>query len=251
MNKDIKYTKDYYDNYTNVKKYGEAIDKVGLWNSEKIIFDKYVNKNDKILDLGCGAGRTTINLYKMGYKNIIGLDLSTNLIDYATRYTQNNNLNIQFVNGDATNLKYEDNLFDVVIFSYNGMQSIPGKRNRDAVLKEVYRVLKPNGLYIFTAHDREASDSFKTFWEEEKIRWKNGTQDPKLEIYGDMYSVDNTGEICFVHFSNIEEMKEFVKQEKFKILEYKKNTDIAFESEITKKFAGDTVFWVLKKDKRR
>lgn len=247
MNKDIKYTKDFYDQDYNVKRYGEAIDEVGLWESEKIVFDKYINKDDKILDLGCGAGRTTINLYKKGYKNIIGLDLSTNLIDYANNYIDENNLDINFVVGDATNLDYQDNSFDVVIFSFNGMQSIPGKKNRDNVLKEVYRVLKPGGLYIFTAHDRDASEIYKHVWEEEKIKWENGTQDSNLEIYGDRYSIDKTGETCFVHFSNIEEMIEFINQENFEIVEYKNSTDIAEENEITKEFASETVFWIVRK----
>ena len=247
MDKDIKYTKDFYEEEYNITRYGDAIDKVGLWNSEKIIFQKYISKNDKILDIGCGAGRTTINLYKEGYKNIIGLDLSTKLIDYANNYVDKNNLEIKFINGDATKLEFEDNLFDIVIFSYNGMQCIPGKHNRDNVLKEVYRVLKPGGLYIFTAHNRDDSGSFSSFWEEEKLRWENGTQDKSLDMFGDKYSLDKTGQPCFVHFSNIEEMQEFIHQENFEILDYKKNTDISEETEATKEFAGNTVFWIVKK----
>lgn len=247
MNKELEYTKEFYDQDDNVKRYGEAIDNVGLWNSEKIMFEKYINKSDKILDIGCGAGRTTINLYKLGYKNIIGVDLSTNLIEYAQNYVKKNNLDIDFKNGDATNLEYEDNTFDVVIFSYNGMQCIPGKKNRDNVLKEVYRVLKPGGLYIFTAHNRDDSGKFQYVWEEEKIKWENGVQDEILEMYGDRYSEDRTGRLCFVHFSSIEEMIDFVHQQNFEVLEYKKNTDIAEENEKTKEFAGDTVFWIVRK----
>ena len=247
MNEEIKYTKDYYDRDVNIKRYGEAIDKVGLWNSEKIIFEKYINKNDKILDLGCGAGRTTINLYKNGYKDIIGLDVSTNLIEFANNYIKENNLDINFVVGNAANLDYPDNAFDAVIFSFNGMQCIPGKRNRDNVLKEVYRVLKPGGYYIFTAHNRDDSGKFQSVWDEEKIKWDNGIQDKNLEMFGDRYSVDQTGDIAFVHFSNIEEMKEFIYQENFEIIEYTKSTDIAEENENTKKFCNATVFWVVKK----
>lgn len=249
MNDKIKYTKEFYEEEDNVKRYGEAIDKVGLWNSEKIIFEKYISKDDKILDIGCGAGRTTINLYKKGYKNIIGLDLSSSLIEFAKKYVTNNKLDINFVNGDATKLEYPSDYFNVVIFSYNGMQCIPGKKNRDSVLKEVYRVLKPGGLYIFTAHNRDDSGKYQYIWEEEKIKWENGVQDEILEMYGDRYTPDKAGKMCFVHFSNIEEMIDFVSQEDFEIIEYKKNTDIAEESEETKKFAGDTVFWIVKKVK--
>lgn len=247
MNNDIKYTKDFYDQDCNIKRYGEAIDEVGLWESEKIIFDKYINKDDTILDIGCGAGRTTINLYKRGYKNIIGLDLSTRLIAYANNYIKENNMDINFVVGDATELEYPENAFDVVIFSFNGMQCIPGKKNRDNVLKEVYRVLKPGGIYIFTAHNRDDSGRYQYVWDEEKIKWENGTQDSNLEIYGDRYTIDPTGETAFVHFSNIEEMIEFINQEDFEIIEYKKSTDIAEEKDKTKEFAGATVFWIVRK----
>lgn len=247
MDDGIKYTKDSYNKDVNIKRYGEAIDNVGLWNSEKVIFNKYINKNFRILDLGCGAGRTTINMYRDGFTNIIGLDLSDKLINYANDYCLKNKLNISFVVGDATKLDYEDNTFDVVIFSFNGMQCIPKKSNRDAVLREVYRVLKPDGLYIFTAHNRDDSREYQYIWDEEKIKWENGTQDKKLEIFGDMYTVDPTGEVAFIHFSNIEEMKQFIKQEKFEIIEYNKLEDIAEESEKTKEFAGNTVFWVLRK----
>jgi len=247
MNEKIKYTKEYYNRDVNIKRYGEAINNVGLWNSEKIIFKKYINKKDKILDLGCGAGRTTINLYKNGYKDIVGLDISDNLINYAKNYSIENNLNINFVVGDATKLNYQDNSFDVVIFSFNGMQCIPGKKNRDNVLKEVYRVLKPGGYYIFTAHNRDDSGKFQHVWNEEKIKWENGKQDKNLEMFGDRYSIDQTGEIAFVHFSNIEEMKEFIYQEDFIIIEFIKSTDIAIENENTKKFCNPTVFWIVRK----
>lgn len=231
----------------NIARYGNAIDEVGLWESEKIIFNKYINKKDKVLDLGCGAGRTTINLFKRGYKNIIGLDLSDELINFGKDYITKNGLNIDLVVGDAMNLKYEDNSFDSVIFSYNGMMCIPGHKNRVKVLEEVYRVLKPNGIYIFTAHNRDDSGKHNEEWTAEKLLWEKGMQDSKLEMFGDKYPVDITGETIFLHFSNIEELEEMVINVGFEVLEHTKSTDIADENEKTKIFAGATVFWVLRK----
>ena len=249
MNKEIESIRKTYNSNEMLKTYGNAIDVVGLWESEKIIFNKYVSTEKSILDLGCGAGRTTINLYKNGYKNIVGLDISNNFIEYAKSYCKESDLDIEFICADATNLDFaSDNSYDVVFFSYNGMQCIPGKRNRDNVLKEVHRVLKPGGIYIFTAHNRDASRTHKVEWEEEKIRWEEGTQDKELEIYGDKYSINpNNGERVFIHFSNIEEMKEFIYQENFEILEYIKREEIAQENEAVKTFSNSTYFWVIKK----
>lgn len=248
--KDLDYTKNQYNLDENIKRYSEAIEKVGLWNSERIIFKKYINKNDKILDLGCGAGRTTINLFKDGYTNITGLDIAEKLIDFAKEYSNSNNLNINFIVGDATKLDYEDNTFDIVIFSYNGMQCIPGLENRRNVLKEVYRVLKPNGYYIFTAHDRhDPKSSHLDFWKDLEIKWQNGINEKNVECLGDLITIDQAGEEAFIHFSTIEELEEFIKEQPFEIIEHDYSYNISDESEQTKKFAGDTVFWVLRKNK--
>ena len=51
----------------------------------------------------------------------------------------------------------------------------------------------------------------------------------------------------FIHFSTIEELEQFVKEQPFDIIEHIHSYDIAEESEETKKFAGDTVFWAIRK----
>lgn len=176
----LEYIKKQYNKDENVKRYGEGI-KIGLWNSEKIFFEKYINKSDYILDLGCGAGRTTFALNKLGYNKIIGVDIAENLIEYAKSYSNEKGIHVNFEVGDATKLRFEDNTFDVVIFSYNGMQCIPGEQNRRNVLKEVYRVLKPNGFYIFTAHDRhDPKSSYLDFWHDRETKWNNGINEKML-----------------------------------------------------------------------
>lgn len=128
------------------------------------------------------------------------------------------------------------------------MMCIPGKENRDNVLKEVYRVLKPDGVFIFTAHNRDDSGNYQYIWDQEKIKWENGTQDKRLEMFGDRLTVNtNSGGEVFVHFSSVQEMREFISQENFEILEHIKRENICEENDVVKEFSGSTWFWVLKK----
>ena len=155
-----------YNTPLGIKKYTDCIKNIGLWESEKKVFKKYVDKSAKILELGCGAGRATFNLYDIGYKNIVGLDLAKNLIKYAKIYAKKNNYKITFINGDSCNLNFLNNSFDVVFYSFNGLQLIPGYENRLKVLKGVYRILKKDGIFIFTAHNRDTKE-FKSYWNKE------------------------------------------------------------------------------------
>ncbi len=105
-----------YENDLGLKKYINAIEEIQLWKSEKIIIEKYINHNAKILDLGCGAGRTTFGLYNIGYKNILGLDLSSKLINFAINYNKQKNYNIKFVLGDSCKLPFDNENFDFIFY---------------------------------------------------------------------------------------------------------------------------------------
>ena len=54
--------KNYFDNPLVVADYASAAENVGLWNSERIVFEKYIPKSSKIIEFGCGAGRISLGL---------------------------------------------------------------------------------------------------------------------------------------------------------------------------------------------
>ena len=101
-----------------------------------------------ILDVGCGAGRTTIGLLQAGY-SAIAIDLSAELLALARRRYPH----LDFRQMDATDLAFPANTFDAALFSYNGIDCIYPVAGRERCLAEVFRVLKPGATFIFSSHN--------------------------------------------------------------------------------------------------
>ena len=116
------------------------------WNRETVI-KAVVGNPDKILDLGCGTGSTTIML-KQGFPDaeVIGLDLSPQMLVMSEYKAQQLGLKIEWIHGIAETTKFADGEFDVVTASLL-FHEIPPNISQ-AVLKEAYRLLKPGGQVI-------------------------------------------------------------------------------------------------------
>lgn len=101
-----------------------------------------------VLDIGCGAGRTTIALRRMGYR-VIGIDLSHALLDAARRLDPE--LDVRAM--DAAELAFADRSFDAALFSYNGLDCLYPTASRARCLREVHRVLTPGSPFVFSTHN--------------------------------------------------------------------------------------------------
>ncbi|NIO19378.1 MAG: methyltransferase domain-containing protein [Candidatus Aenigmarchaeota archaeon] len=101
-----------------------------------------------ILDLGCGAG-LDIYLYAkaVGPKGrVYGIDISEDMVNKTQKNMELVGLkNVEVILGHADNLPFEDNFFDVV--ASNGIYNL--SPDKEKVLREVLRVLKPGGRTVF------------------------------------------------------------------------------------------------------
>ena len=98
--------------------------KVGLWPSATVVCGRFFEEGSQILDLGCGAGRTTIPLHQSGYE-VTAVDLSRPMVDQASRCTSSVGVTCPLAVADATDLPFRSNMFDGILFSYNGIELIP------------------------------------------------------------------------------------------------------------------------------
>jgi SAM-dependent methyltransferase len=144
--------------------------KIGLWPSEQRICDAFWPSNRRILDIGCGAGRTTIPLAREGHV-VTGTDISLPMIRQAKTLNSLDTLEPTWGVCDATDLPFGSETFDGALFSYNGIELVPGVAGKTRVLQEVWRVLKPGGHLIFTTHALEAFNRFASFRFRQLIRF--------------------------------------------------------------------------------
>jgi SAM-dependent methyltransferase len=128
---------------------------VGLWPAEEILVLEYMPDNAKVLDIGCGGGRTAIALAELGL-DVYGIDISKAMIALARQQTAWANLRGEFQVMDVMNMEFPANVFDVAFFPYNGIELLPGMMGKKQAIKEIWRVLKPGGVFIFSSHSMVA-----------------------------------------------------------------------------------------------
>lgn len=113
------------------------------WGVKSLLEWVKVREAFSILELGCGKGTTTFCItQKFPEASIIALDYDAKQIGLARKSYHLPNVN--FVVGDAEELIYDNNSFDLVI-GILALHHMPNWRN---AIAEIYRVLKPKGYFV-------------------------------------------------------------------------------------------------------
>lgn len=132
---------EFFDNY--YREGGWRLDDFGTaayWKRVEYISEliKSGSKNIRILDLGCGKGE--VSRYISEENSVYGLDISKIALKEGKAYMDT------AVVGDAEKLPFKDQVFDLVLFS----ESIYYLDDPIVSLKEIRRVLKPEGVLVLT-----------------------------------------------------------------------------------------------------
>jgi ubiquinone/menaquinone biosynthesis C-methylase UbiE len=105
-----------------------------------------------VLDLTCGTGSQVFYLAKQDYE-IIGADFSPDLIKIARKRARAEKVNVKFIDGDMRNLQV--GTFDAVITIFNAVGHLT-KTGFEKAMRNIYKNLKPGGVYIFDILNLEA-----------------------------------------------------------------------------------------------
>ena len=164
---------------------GRAVCKV-VWNMGKEENTQYLelamagipeNFSGKMLEVPVGTGVLTMPVYKtLPNANITCLDYSADMMAVAQHRAEKMNLsNVRFRQGDVGALPFKDGSFDLVL-SLNGFHAFPDK---EAAWQEVFRVLKPGGIFCGCFYIQ--GENKRTDWFIEKLYTSKGFFTPPFE----------------------------------------------------------------------
>lgn len=244
------FTKPAFENKKLVDIFLDEVDTVGIWKSEEILIESFIGKRDiHILDAACGTGRISFNLYKKGYRRLAAYDFSNSMINACINKAEKNQISINFSVADSRNLPYSDEQFGACIYAFNGIMNIPQRGMRAKAFSEISRVLKPGSIFIFDAFCMQ-NPPFLSYWEEERVRWQKGVQDPRLHEFGDLIFLDSRSNRTMESFCHVPvegEVEEETAKAGFEILKNAMRSEIAEESALIRENFGEVRFWVCRK----
>ena len=133
MDIDLDNQKDYWNKVAGKKEFTHPL------NSGMI--KQYFNKDDKILDYGCGYGRITHQLINIGFTNVIGFDTSSELIKRGKALKD---LPIYHI-GSPQDLAVDNESLDGIIL-FAVLTCIPSNKGQSDLIKILHSKLKPGGI---------------------------------------------------------------------------------------------------------
>jgi|GEM_PF-3335136 len=196
--------------------YTKRVLEKGLSEAEELLLNCYFENTDTILDIGTGCGRFAYNSYEKGFTDMYGIDMNPKFIGRALQIGESKNYDINYSVQNAQYTTFKDKTFESAIFTSDGFSQIPGNGNKLAVLKEIYRIMKPFGILILAVIDenliRENSPEYARIIDKSRKNedWKAKNFYDKNDIF-----IYDGG---YIHFASIEETTDLISKSGFRLL---------------------------------
>jgi SAM-dependent methyltransferase len=125
----------------------------GEWEKYEFFFQE-AKGHERVLELACGTGLTTLYLAEKGV-NIDGADILPNMIQYAKQ--KNKVDNARFFVGNALTFT-SPTLYDFVYLTGNAFQAFLNEKDQNVLLQTVNKLLKAGGKFIFETRNPDGND---------------------------------------------------------------------------------------------
>lgn len=125
----------------------ELLGQIALEHLHRYAIVKSFIVNKKVVDIACGEGYGSYLISHFA-SNVVGIDISDIAIAHANQ--KYNHSNLQFIEGSASDIPIEQNTIDVVV----SFETIEHHDKHDEMMKEIVRILKPDGVLIISSPDK-------------------------------------------------------------------------------------------------
>lgn len=148
----------------------------GLKATEELINECRINDSSRVIDIACGKGTTSVYLAEKYGCNVVGIDISPDLIADAIKFARHKGVDdrVRFLVADAQNIPFPDNEFDAAV----SQAMLILVEDKNLTIKEALRVIRPDGRAGFL-----------------ELSWKK----PPTE----QFMNDVTGEMCAYCMENV------------------------------------------------
>lgn len=219
------------------------------------IVNEYFPDANYLVDLACGTGTLSEELTKLGF-NVLGVDISQEMLSIAQDKKVNSGLSMQYVFGDMTSWLLTENRADVIVCMLDSLNHLDNFDEIKKTFYNAYNSLTNGGLFIFDMntpykHKHVLSDNAFVFDEDNVYCvWQNeyNSEDNRVDIFLDFFekTTDNNYNRYQEDFSEIAcesfAVKEFAKGTGF---EYLESFDDFSDNKANEK--SERILYVLKK----
>lgn len=154
----------------------------------------YIANGERLLDIGCGNGYTSVKLAQKRAVEVMGTDLSLEMISYARQVLENHQGKLkgkaQFEVGDVLSpdftQRFGQNCFDTVLTKRTLINVLSWGEQKEAIIK-IWNLLKPGGKYIMIEATMQGYENMNSLRErlhiaKTPIRWHNNYLDEEKLI---------------------------------------------------------------------
>jgi ubiquinone/menaquinone biosynthesis C-methylase UbiE len=180
--------KEYWDKFFKTRG-SKAFEWYGEYEHLCDVIHKYIKIDDKILVVGCGNSKLSENMYDIGLRNIVNIDLSDIVIQQMGAKNRHRK-DMKFLKMDMLNMEFEDASFDVVVDkgTLDALMSDNSEsvyQDVDRMFNELDRVLKVGGRYmcISLAQDHILEKLINSFVEKGWIIRVHRIDEQDLDFY--------------------------------------------------------------------
>ena len=120
-----------------------------------------IKPGSRVLDLGCGQGRHSIELSRRKKYDVVGVDMSDRLLNTARKNAEDAGVKAHFVKRDARDLSIAG-LFESIICLYDVIGSYRTKEENLSIINSIYKKLKPGGRCVASVMNMELTSHIAT-----------------------------------------------------------------------------------------